>query len=71
MNRPSFRPRPVDINKKLAIVRSTDELNAEDEGVSRTVHHGHIALDAENEQVQTVCFSRNPKMHPSRHSRHR
>ncbi|CAI6008814.1 unnamed protein product [Closterium sp. NIES-65] len=54
MNRPSFRPRPVDINKKLAIVRSTDELNAEDEGVSRTVHHGHIALDAENEQVQTI-----------------
>ncbi|CAI5461690.1 unnamed protein product [Closterium sp. Yama58-4] len=37
MNRPSFRPRPVDINKKLAIVRSTDELNAEDEGVSRTI----------------------------------
>ncbi|CAI5996265.1 unnamed protein product [Closterium sp. NIES-64] len=65
MNRPSFRPRPVDINKKLAIVRSTDELNAEDEGVSRTVHHGHIALDAENEQVQTVASLETLKDIPS------
>ncbi|CAI5950626.1 unnamed protein product [Closterium sp. NIES-64] len=62
MNRPSFRPRPVDINKKLAIVRSTDELNAEDEGVSRTVHHGHIALDAENEQILPAPSKKGPSV---------
>eukprot|EP00897_Mesotaenium_endlicherianum_P009318 jgi/Mesen1/8414/ME000471S07732 len=51
MSRLSFRPRPLDIHKKLPIVRSVKELDAEEAGVNRSVQHNHIALDAENEEV--------------------
>lgn len=51
MSRLSFRPRPVDIHKKLPIVRSVEDLDTEDGGVSRALHHNHFALDAENEKV--------------------
>lgn len=49
-SRLTFRPRPLDIHKKLPIVKSVKDLDS-DEGVSRTVQHNHIALDAENELV--------------------
>ncbi|KAL2649346.1 hypothetical protein R1flu_017474 [Riccia fluitans] len=52
MSRLSFRPRPLDIHKKLPIVKSVKDLDSDEvPGVSRTVHHNHIALDAENELV--------------------
>ncbi|EFJ37946.1 hypothetical protein SELMODRAFT_139753 [Selaginella moellendorffii] len=52
MSRLSFRPRPVDIHKKLPIVKSVRDLDNEDGiGVSRMVQHGHVALDSENELV--------------------
>lgn len=55
MNRLSFRPRPLDVNKKLELVRSLKDIDAEQPAVSRTVHHGHIALDAENEEVKGMA----------------
>ncbi|KAJ7538338.1 hypothetical protein O6H91_11G044100 [Diphasiastrum complanatum] len=52
MSRLSFRPRPLDIHKKLPIVKSVRDLdNDESAGVSRTVQHNHVALDSENELV--------------------
>ncbi|KAJ7533978.1 hypothetical protein O6H91_13G074000 [Diphasiastrum complanatum] len=52
MSRLSFRPRPLDIHKKLPIVKSVRDLdNDESVGVSRTVQHNHVALDSENESV--------------------
>lgn len=48
--RTSFRPRPLDVHKQLGIVRDVEELDQNDEGVSRPVHHGHAQLDAENEE---------------------
>mmetsp|Transcript_10912 Transcript_10912/g.40061 ORF Transcript_10912/g.40061 Transcript_10912/m.40061 type:complete len:541 (-) Transcript_10912:3027-4649(-) len=53
MSRPSFRSRALDINKSLPIVRNIKELDSE-ENVTRGVLHGHVQLDAENEEAQTV-----------------
>ncbi len=55
MSRLSFRPRPLDIQKKLSIVTSVAEIDGDDSGVSRMVQHAHVALDAENEAV--ICLS--------------
>ncbi|GBG84298.1 hypothetical protein CBR_g38268 [Chara braunii] len=58
MSRLSFRPRPLDIQKKLPIVRSIKELDNEEGGVSRTVQHAHVALDADNEEVLPTSNAR-------------
>ena len=50
----SFRPRPLDIHKRLPIVRDESQLDGADGGgslVSRDVTHNHAALDRENEEV--------------------
>jgi len=51
----SFRPRPLDIHKRLPIVRDESQLDSADGGgslVSRDVTHNHAALDRENEEVR-------------------
>lgn len=50
----SFRPRPLDIHKRLPIVRDESQLDGADGGslVSRDVTHNHAALDRENEEVR-------------------
>mmetsp|Transcript_22142 Transcript_22142/g.48595 ORF Transcript_22142/g.48595 Transcript_22142/m.48595 type:complete len:454 (-) Transcript_22142:10-1371(-) len=53
MSRPSFRPRPLDIHQKLAVVRDPKEA-LDDLSATRAVHHSHVALDKDNDQVQTV-----------------
>eukprot|EP00899_Mesostigma_viride_P025452 jgi/Mesvir1/6091/Mv00807-RA.1 len=53
--RSSEQRRPLDITKKLEIVRSVTELDNDEAGVSRTVHHAHVALDADNEEVLTTA----------------
>ena len=45
------------MNKKLSLVRSIRDIDSDEPSVSRTVHHGHIALDAENEQVVLDCYA--------------
>lgn len=55
-SRLTFRPRPLDIHKKLPIIKSVKDLDS-GEGVSRTVQHNHIALDAENELVRQSVLS--------------
>ena len=47
----SFRPRPLDLNKPLTIVRDINELDAADGLVSRDITHQHEALDKDNEEV--------------------
>ena len=54
MSRPSFRPRPLDIHQKLPIVRDPKELSVDDITTTRAVQHSHVALDKENDQVQTI-----------------
>jgi len=54
MSRLSFRPRPLDIHKKLPIVKSVKDLdNDEGPSVSRSLPHGHTnnVLDGECELV--------------------
>jgi hypothetical protein len=46
----SFRPRPLDHNKQLSIVRDVEELD-KNEGPARDISHNHEALDKENEEV--------------------
>jgi hypothetical protein len=50
--RPSFRPRPLDINQKLAIVRDPKEISAEEMAASRAVQHSHMKLDEGNDQLR-------------------
>ena len=51
----ALRARQLDIGRKLAVIRDIDELDKVGEGgVSRSVTHGHHALDAENEEALTV-----------------
>ncbi|QDZ24925.1 hypothetical protein HOP50_15g74680 [Chloropicon primus] len=52
--RTSFRPRQVDINRLLPLVRDLRDLDTGDSFASRGVTHGHEALDAENEKILTV-----------------
>lgn len=52
--RTSFRPRQVDINRLLPLVRDLADLDTGDSFASRGVTHGHEALDAENEKILTV-----------------
>ena len=53
--RTSFRPRPLDVNKPLKIVRNLDDLDHRgDPNAGRGVTHGHEALDADNEAVLRV-----------------
>jgi hypothetical protein len=47
----SFRPRPLDINKQLEIVRDSKDLDSQDGVVSRDITHSHEALDKDNEAV--------------------
>jgi hypothetical protein len=49
--RTSFRPRPLDTGRQLPLVRLLSELDNNEALVSRSVHHSHITLDAENEEV--------------------
>lgn len=50
----SFRPRQVDINRPMTIVRDPKDLDTGDCFASRGVTHGHEALDAENEKILTI-----------------
>lgn len=52
--RTSFRPRPLDINRQLPIVRDLSELDSTDGLVSREITHNHEALDKENEEVRRL-----------------
>eukprot|EP00898_Chlorokybus_atmophyticus_P003648 jgi/Chlat1/4284/Chrsp29S04377 len=65
MSRLSFRPRPLDIHKKLPIVRSLKDIDNEEAGVSRMVHHAHVALDADNEEVLTTSDTKGGKEIPT------
>lgn len=58
MSRP-FRPRPLDIHKKLPIVKSVKDLDS-DEGtaVSRTILHGHTVGNSDIEPVQAAATKR-------------
>ena len=49
--RTSFRPRPLDIQKQLPIVRDLNALDSTEGLVSREITHNHAALDKENEEV--------------------
>ena len=51
--RTSFRPRPLDINRQLPIVRDLSELDSTEGLVSREITHNHEALDKENEEVRS------------------
>jgi len=52
--RTSFRPRQVDINRLLPVVRELKDLDTGDSFASRGVTHGHEGLDEENERILTV-----------------
>ena len=52
--RTSFRPRPLDINRQLPIVRDLSELDSTEGLVSREITHNHEALDKENEEVRAL-----------------
>ena len=54
--RTSFRPRPLDINRQLPIVRDLAELDSTEGLVSREITHNHEALDKENEEVRQKCL---------------
>lgn len=56
----SFRPRPLDLNKPLTIVRDINELDAADGLVSRDITHQHEALDKDNEEVWLASHSITP-----------
>lgn len=53
----SFRPRPLDINKQLEIVRDVKDLD-EDGMVSREISHNHEGLDKDNEEVGDTAITR-------------
>ncbi|KAK9867296.1 hypothetical protein WJX84_005761 [Apatococcus fuscideae] len=50
----SFRPRPLDLNKPLTIVRDINELDTTDGLVTRDITHQHEALDKDNEEAKMV-----------------
>ncbi len=50
----SFRPRPLDLNKPLTIVRDINELDTTDGLVNRDITHQHEALDRDNEEVSFI-----------------
>ncbi len=52
----SFRPRPLDINRPLAIVRELKDLDSTDGLVSRDITHDHEALDKNNEEVTSKLY---------------
>lgn len=52
--RTSFRPRPLDLQKQLPIVRDLKDLDSTDGLVSREITHNHEALDKENEEVCSI-----------------
>jgi hypothetical protein len=49
-----FRARTVDVNVRLGLLRSADELS-EEAAVSRVAAHSHVALDRENEEVRILA----------------
>ncbi|KAK9817316.1 hypothetical protein WJX72_012553 [[Myrmecia] bisecta] len=49
-----FRPRPLDINKQLPIVRDLQELDSNDAASARDITHSHQALDSNNEEAKMV-----------------
>eukprot|EP00743_Colponemidia_sp_Colp-15_P002064 GILK01002239.1.p1 GENE.GILK01002239.1~~GILK01002239.1.p1 ORF type:complete len:502 (-),score=104.27 GILK01002239.1:267-1772(-) len=55
MSRPNFRPRPIDINRKLPVVRSVDDLTFEDEnGTMHTITNlDEAGLGEDSYVVQT------------------
>lgn len=58
MSRP-FRPRPLDIHKKLPIVKSVKDLdNDEVSVVSRTILHGHTLGNSDIEPAQPTATTR-------------
>ena len=64
--RTSFRPRPLDVNRQLPIVRDLSELDSTEGLVSREITHNHEALDKENEEVRLECFcQRNTRQNPN------
>lgn len=48
----NFRPRQLDKDRPLAIVRDLSELDSADAPAARDITHNHQALDQSNEQVQ-------------------
>ena len=40
MSRLSFRPRPLDVNKKLRLLKTPEDFEEDDEGPTRNSHHG-------------------------------
>ena len=68
----SFRPRPLDLNKPLTIVRDINELDPTDVLVNRDITHQHEALDKDNEEVCMVISCRIPSCRipfgPQKHS---
>jgi enhancer of polycomb-like protein len=51
MSRLSFRPRPLDIHKKLPIVKSIKDLDIEDGSVGRASHAASASLDGDCENL--------------------
>ncbi|CAL8467691.1 g7229 [Coccomyxa elongata] len=56
--RTSFRPRPLDLQKQLPIVRDLKDLDSTDGLVSREITHNHEALDKENEEAKMVSSAK-------------
>lgn len=57
MSRPSFRPRPLDINKKLPIVKSVKDFEDDETTTStRNSQMLRIAAEAENEVPLSFFF---------------
>lgn len=71
-SRVSFRPRPLDVNKPLCVVKDLAELDSSDALVSRDVTHNHEALDKNNEEVKSPKPAQNSILtthhHASLHS---
>lgn len=53
-SRLNFRPRQLDKDRPMAIVRDLSQLDSTDAPASRDVAHNHQALDKVNEAVKTV-----------------
>ena len=54
MSHKSFRPRPIDVSKKLPIIRSSNELAAirdDDDGPSIDVAQPHHGMDPDSDEV--------------------
>ena len=69
--RTSFRPRPLDINRQLPIVRDLSELDSTEGLVSREITHNHEALDKENEEVWSVLTWQTSVVHFLNRYKHR